>query len=629
MRASNPTPDRMQDRAAGQAAMRMAAVLAVAFAARLISLLSLRGDIAIRVPLLDSLYYMQTAEALARGAGWPAGPHFMAPVYPFLLSGLFHLAPASVEAVQWAQLLLGLATTAVVYLTARRVTPDAALVAGMLYALCGPAIAYENQVLMESLLAFALAIFVWISVAGTPPGPIRSVLAGAAIGVAAAGRPAYALLLPAAIVILGASEPRTRGSSIRDVWRSPRLFLCLVGFLAIVVPPSVRNTRETGRLSFVTTSGGLNLYIGNHAGASGIYSQPQGLFLEKDPTGTRSASQMAGRSLTPDQASRFYAERAGSYVTSHPGAALRLWVRKAAYFLSPEEIPQIESFDQLRSDHPAFRFAGPITFVILFPLALMGAFRRWRTGAERTRAGCIAVTVAGALTHMIFFSTGRYRAALLPAIAVLAGGGAYAVLEAANRRSGFAALRRLWPAAVAILILVIAPRYDRSASLAWTRHQAGIRYEQIGADRTAEQLYLEALDADSTLGESWHNLAACQVREGRTADAIQNYERALRHLGENPVTLYNLAVLYGSLNMDERALGYFDRSVAADPAEVAVRVDRGIALYRLGRRSEAIAEWRRAHGDSPGDSALIRTIGRLNSLGADLPPDLSHLAPAR
>ncbi len=93
------------------------AVLAMALAARLVSLFALKGDLSIRVPLLDGLHYMTTATGLAHGEGWPPGPHFMAPIYPFLLSGLFRVAPASVVTVQAIQLVLGVLTAGLIYRT--------------------------------------------------------------------------------------------------------------------------------------------------------------------------------------------------------------------------------------------------------------------------------------------------------------------------------------------------------------------------------------------------------------------------------------------------------------------------------------------------------------------------------
>ena len=589
------------------------AVLTVAFAARLVCLLALKGDLSIRVPLLDALYYMTTATGLAQGNGWPPGPHFMAPVYPFLLSGLFRVAPPSVLAVQVAQLMLGVVTTSLVYLTARRMGSAAGVVAGFLYAACGPAIAYENHVLMEALLAFAVVAAIWLAEAPAR-GWISGLAAGVAVGIATAGRPTY-LLLVLLLFLGGARRKET------PFWRDRFLLAGLVGLALIVIPPSIRNTREIGRPSFVTTSGGLNLYIGNHEGASGIYSQPPGLFLEKDPTGTRSASQMAGRPLTPAQASDFYAGRAIDFVTGHPGAALRLAFRKLGYLLSPEEIPQIESMDALRRDHLSMRLLGLIGFPVLFTLALLGAFARGR--GSRTWRSCLLALGAGALAHVVFFSTGRYRASMLPAFAILAGAGGQALLAACRERSGW---RGLWPIPVAALVLVVAPRTDRRAAQAWALHQDGIRYEKIGADRAASEVYGRALAADSTLGESWHNLAACEARQGRTAEAIRTYERALTVLGENPITLYNLAVLYGNLGLDDRALAYFNRSVEADPSDPVVRVDRGVALYRLGRPDAAFADWRWVAAGAPREPALGRTLKRLAQLGVALPPDLERIS---
>lgn len=603
-----------------QEAVRFGSVIALALAARVSTLLVLRNDIAIRIPLLDSLYYMQTASGLAHGAGWPTGPHFMAPIYPFLLSGLFRLAPGTVETVQWAQLVLGICTTALVYLAARRISLDAALFGGLFYALCGPAIAYENHVLLESLLAFALAVLVWTAGTDPPVRSVRSVLTGLTIGIASTGRPTYALLLPVALIWIA------RVGQGRFIWRRKEVFLCALGFLLIVIPPSIRNASVTGHPSFVTTSGGLNLYIGNHAGARGIYSEPPGLFLEKDPTGTRSASQMAGRSLTPEEAAKFYTKSALRFIAKNPGSAAWLWIRKAGYFLSPQEVPQIESFDQLRSDHPWFRVTGLIVFPILFPLALLGAFHKAR--GEPTRIASIAVIASGAIAHLVFFSTGRYRAALLPAFSVLAGGGAVALLGWKWKRD-VATLRGLWPIPAAVAIMLLAPRYDRLQGVAWTKHQTALRYEEIGADRTAESLYLESLAADSTSGDSWHNLATCQAREGRTAEAMHTYEKALTYLGENPVTLYNIAILSGEMGMDERALTFFDRAVAADPADLDIRVDRGVCAYRLGRGAAAIADWRYVASIAPDHPALGRTLRRLAAIGANLPPDLARIASAR
>jgi tetratricopeptide (TPR) repeat protein len=603
-------------RIAGQ--IPLALVLVAAFAVRLACLLALRSDLSIRVPLLDARYYMNLATTLAHGGGWPAGPHFMSPIYPLLLSGLFRVCPPTVESVQWGQMVLGIVTTLFVYLAARRFGEPAAVSAGLMYALCGPAIIYENQVLVESLVAFSLAGSLWLLGRQGSIGFAAAGLAGILIGIAGAGRPTYLLLVAPALVLLADSE---RGA----LWKRRSVWAVVVGFLVVVAPPSIRNWRETGRPSLVTVSGGLNLYIGNNPRATGVYSSAPGVYLENDLTGSRSASRMAGRILDAEGASRFYANRAWSFLRDHPAAAARLWLRKAGFLFGPAEVPQIESAAQLRRDHPILRILAPVGFVLLLPLGLLGIARN--RSPRRVWGLAVAILLAGALTHVVFFSTGRYRAALLPVLSLLAGSGLS--LLPAIARGGRRSLFRLWPLALGIVLLLVAPGIDRRKTEAWEYHQAGLRFDLMDAPRSAEQMYVRSVAADSSMGEAWHNLAADRAKQGRLAEAIADYERALRHLGENPVTLYNLGVLYGRLGMDEKALSYLDRAVAADPADPGVRVDRGVALYRLGRKDEAFSEWRRVAATSPADPSLGRTLGMLVAGGVELPPDLVGFARSR
>ncbi len=594
------------------------AILLAALSARLICLLALRSDLTIRVPLLDARYYLELATGLARGAGWPAGPHFMSPIYPFLLSGLFRIAPPSVETVQYAQMIFGVLTTWLVYLSARRFNRTAGIAAGSFYALCGPAIVYENQVLVESLLALSLATLPWIIERKERIGAAAAGLSGACAGIAGASRPTYLILLAPVLVIAAGAGPR-------PLWKNLRLGAAVAGFLLVILPPSLHNWSETGRPGFVTVSGGLNLYIGNNPRATGVYSSAPGVYIEKDITGARSASQMTGQTLDAEQASRFYAGRAWSFLAGHPLLGARLWLRKAGFMLGPEEVPQIESAGQLRREHLSLRLFAPVGFALLLPFALLGGVRG--RSSRRTRAVIFCILAAGAMTHLIFFSTGRYRAALLPAIATLAGVGFSILIEAARELPR--SLPRLWPIAAGILILLIAPHTDPTKTSAWEYQQAGLRFDLMDAPRSAEQMYAKAVEADSGLGEAWHNLAASRAKQGRLAEAIADYERALRHLGENPVTLYNIGVLYGRLGMDDRALSYLTRGEAADPADFDLRVDRGVALYRMGRVEEAFAEWRRVASAAPATQSLGRTLGMLASAGVVLPPDLAGLARVR
>jgi tetratricopeptide (TPR) repeat protein len=592
------------------------AVLVIAAIARIGVLLAMRDDLIVRIPVSDAAYYYSTAQALAEGEGWHHPIHFFGPVYPWLLSGLFRLAPQNTETVQWAQLLLGLGTTALVFLLARRLDPRAGLPAGLLYAMTGTVLFFENQILMESLLAFLLCCFIFFG-GHAHRAPILSMgAAGLSLGLATAGRPIYLLLLPVLVLI-------QRRESHYSTWRQTGFWLAIVFFALVVIPPSLRNSLATGRLSFVTVSGGLNLYIGNNPTATGRWTLPHDVrFLEQDPTGVAAASRIAGRNLDRGEASRLFASRALDFMRAQPIEAAALVLRKAGYLISPDENPQIVSFDDARERYTILRLLGLVGFPLLLPLALVGATRRG--GSRETWFLALAVLGTGALVHLIFFSTSRYRFPLLPALTVFAGAGVIRIIDLLRRRGERPLI--LLPLVAAVGLLIIAPRYDRAESQVWSAYQAGIRLLEIGSTRAAGEMFRAALEVNPRHGESWHNLAVCTSREGRPAEAIDLYRTALSHLGESPMTLYNLGVLHGRMGMDETALSYMDRSLRVDPTLHLVRVDRGVALYRLGRVEEAFAEWRRVAREEPGNANLHQTLARLQTTGVELPRDLLQIA---
>ena len=341
------------------------------------SILALRSDLRVQEPIIDGRYYLDLANRLAHGGGWPTGPIFMTPLYPLLLSFIFRLGGSGVAAAQLFQSLLGLGTLWFLWVAVRRdLGPRAATGTAVLYTFCGPILAMESLVLTESLLLFLVSVGLWAW-----PGRNRmrgaSAVFGVACGLLAIGRGVF-LLLPMAWAVLArvARPPVIRGA-----------ILVFAGVLAALLPLSIHQSRALGRVQVLTLNGGLNLYLGNNPAARGLYSLPAGVDLERDLTGVRSASVLAGRPLTPVEADRFYAGRAAAFLRERPGRALWLLGRKALLFLAPREIPQIENFDALRASTRPLR-AAFVDFRWILPLAALGVASAWsRRGAPPGRAG--------------------------------------------------------------------------------------------------------------------------------------------------------------------------------------------------------------------------------------------------
>lgn len=632
----------------------------LALALRVAAVSVLHSELRIQDPMLDGRYYLDLATRLSHGENWPPGPIFMTPLYPLLLSLVFRLSGAGVGAVQVLQSLLGLGTLALLYVTARRdLGRPAALGAAILYVFCGPVLAMESLVLTETLLLFLAMTALW-----TWPGRHRASWAPAVFGVAsgllAMGRGTF-LMLPAFWAASWLWRRRTSnspGDSVRA------LALVAAGLVVTLLPLTIHQTRATGRLQVLTLNGGLNLYLGNNPLARGLYSIPPDIDLEKDMTGARSLSVRLGRELSPTEADAGFAALARAFVKERPGRACWLIGRKALLYLSPKEIPQIESFEPLRDDAWPLRVTF-VDFRWIFPLAALGMAAiagRWSGSGLRARSGgrtgfgpragpevsagsepegdrgpagprlsivapWLVLVLVGWLTTTMVFATGRYRIPFLPGFLGLAGIGVAFASDAIRRWSPWtqprrqatgdgdtrSRLRPLWllTLPVAAAVQLVLPGYSVTKSRAYDAWQLGVRESRRGSPEAAIGRFRSAVELDPTLGEAWHGTGAALVRLGRLSEAVEAYRRALDLIPASPVTHYNLGAVYGRMGNDAAALQEFRETVRLDPFEAAYHSDLGVALARTGDRSGAVEQFRRALQLDPSYAAARRGLEAL------------------
>lgn len=576
-------------------AARFGSLALVAIALRVFTIQSFAGDLRMQDPILDARYYLDLATRLSVGQGWPAGPIFMSPLFPWLLSGLFHFTSATPVTVHVAQTVLGLATLALLVATVRRdFGSGPAWCAGLLFVLFGPILAMEGQILTESLLLFlgVAAIRLWPRAEATRPW--IDLLFGIVAGLLTIGRGVY-LLLPALALLPLVGKRR---------WL--RAGLVLAGTALALLPLAVRQTQTSGRLSFLTMNGGMNLYLGNNPAARGIYSLPPDVDLEKDPTAARSASIAAGRTLTLAESDRYWRGRAIAALQADPARAGWLMGRKALLFFSPKEIPQIEDFQVLAGAHWPLRVAF-LRFGWILPLAALGAVSVLR--AERRHSiAWFALIAIGLISTLLFFATGRYRIPVMGGFLGLAGVGLHQLWR---MRSD--ALDRRWlllPIAVALVELVF-PTYAESKARAFDAYQLGLRYQRQGRLEQALSSMENATRFEPDDATNWHGLGAVLVRAGRLPQAIDAYRRAVALDPHVAATHYNLAIVLARGGQEQLALDEFRAAVEIDPLDPAVRSDYGIALARTGAVDAAVAEWQEALRIAPGYEPAARALSSM------------------
>lgn len=124
-------------------------------------------------------------------------------------------------------------------------------------------------------------------------------------------------------------------------------------------------------------------------------------------------------------------------------------------------------------------------------------------------------------------------------------------------------------------------------------------------------------------------------RLGRDAEAVANYEDALRLDYSDPYSHMELAQILMTTGKTGRALTEFELSIRFGERDPLPHYNYGLALRELGREKEALDQWKVACALAPGsavyaeavgigltgrdDAAALRYFERADSLGADRP----------
>ena len=266
----------------------------------------------------DATFYVASAHDLAAGRGyllhglptayWPVG-------YPALLALVFKVFPSGLVAVRWAQIGIALASIVAASAIARRLynrSSSTCLVA-FLMALSPGQVTYPSVMLSEvAFTGFALAGSV--CVIGQPRWGL-TLLGGLCWAVATFIRP-VALLLPVVLILWGMTATPARKVLLGTVIYAVIALACL--------PWMIRNQRVLGHPVLVSTNGGINLWMGNHEGATGAYRFTP--LMEVHSMRTKNEVEF----------DRYAREQAWQYVRNHPDQFLGLAARKTILLWSPD-----------------------------------------------------------------------------------------------------------------------------------------------------------------------------------------------------------------------------------------------------------------------------------------------------
>lgn len=382
------------------------ALLAVTFLVPRVGLVALVPQ----APESDALAYLAMAEALARGEtmrdtfGQVA---FYSAGYPMLLGAAFALLGKGLAVAQAVNLLLGLATMALVARIVRQVggAPIAQALAAAAYAVWIPAAFATGLVAKENLTTPLLLAAVSAAIAvAHGPHPLRAATGGGAafgFGLVAGGSSALVgLLFPAALLL----RWRTSGFAV-----AARAGAFAAAALALSLGPWLAHTRAELGAPVINTNSGFNLYLGNNPAATGTF-----VSIADTPAGPGWEALRAQRGELG--AADDLQSQALDWIAAHPAAALRLAATKLALFWTPNAP---DAADMARDPlAAALRWLDVAQFVIVVVLAGAAAV------ALRRRHPPLAWLVAAValfwLLHAAAYVMPRYREPAMPLVIALA-----------------------------------------------------------------------------------------------------------------------------------------------------------------------------------------------------------------
>lgn len=585
-----------------------------------------------RAPILDEIYYLDRAAAKPVASE----PAYMSPLYSQLIE-LSGSAPADPTArvynpgqlrgIRLVQVGCWLGIVALLRLMAGRhlapLVPAgwkrtlAVWLPAALFALYRPAAVYAVTVLLDVPLAFLVTAFLalasWEATkradTAAAPAPAwraltRAALLGAVVGLATLLRGTSVALLPVGMAV--AAWPSPAGArAVGRARRAAGVAAVVLGALVVMAPAVARNSKAAGRLVGPALNGGVNLYIGNGPEANGFYvAVVPGSWL-LDPAGRAFLAERFDRpSVSLAQADSLWADAALASIREHPARAAGLWLKKVRLHLQGWEIDQLTTIDGWTNAAPSLR-ALVAPYALITALGLVGLAGAWRLPATRWWAVSLLALLA---VQSVFFVVSRYRLALVPALALLAG------LAVARLLAGERPRVRQWRAWAPWLaaVLLVVPWGLGGVRRDWKAMAAAneaLRWAQVGAVEhndaslaRAEALYRQAVAGKAGGPAPWLGLAMVQYERGDAAGAEKTLVEGSGAVSQNLDLLKQVIRLQLEQKRRDEAYPRVLQALQAHPRDADLLHLSAVLSEQAGRREQALAaarDLRRWHPDNP------------------------------
>lgn len=518
-------------------------------------------------------------------------PFYVSPLYIYWLAFARAVTGGSVTGVLVFQAVLG---TCGVWLAARTATrlaggrAIAGVVAGGALALTGIVALQEALILQSALDALLATLLAYAftraldrsETTSAPRGPLRPVLLGVSLALLATNRPnAWLLAIPVGGALLW---PIGRQQLARQ------LVPVVAGVGLVLAPLAVRTAVATGTWQVLPGHGGLNLYIGNHPGATGTYTvlddvRPSMAGQRED---TRLvASKALGREVTDAEASSWFARRAVDWWLTDPVAAVRLFAYKLWLSTHAWELPVNVSYAWFRS-HVGLLGVLPVGAWLLLPVGIAAAIVVPRREADEAWRAARWLLPTYLVSVALFFVVDRYRAPALVFACLHVG-----VLATLRRADVTANAPRLATAGVVAVALAAGALVPLPFHLGVSDADTRMALDAIahGRDEEADAWIEEAVRIDPAPGVVWLRSGLAWQARGDLARAERALRQAHRIDGDEGAVAFSLAEVLLAAGKGADAVPLLRQAANAGIRPDRVSLDLALAQWQAGDEAGARA----------------------------------------
>jgi len=537
--------------------------------------------------------------------------------YPYLLALLWAIFGKSLLLARLFQALAGAVNAVVIYALAKRLFGDdprpgkrrgeiVGRISGLLLAFYGYIAFLEQDLLMTAyeLLAIDLALLLlvmfivdrrWRHLVG----------AGICLGLASLGRPnVWLVAVVLAVFVFFVSLRSWRWKPARSLGAAAAL---LALTFALILPVTLRNASVANDPVLLTSNAGINLWIGNHEDATGIFRVPQHMEDNLGEASSREASAAAGQSLSAGEVSSYWTKRAIDILVGNPKHGLKIMARKVLLFFNAHEIPNHLDFYFLRAQGAWFLWGLPVGFWLIMPLGLSGMIL-WRPWSAKhwlifTYLLLYFLMVVG------LFVTGRYRIPTLPALVPFAAWMIYWIFDL-TRRKQWRGLGKVALVLVPAAILVNWGTMERvEAAHNWAL--VAEAEERLGHAQEAAAALRKAQELDPNNPHFYNNLGLAARQRGDLVEAERLLRRAYELSGGNPDNAANLAGVLTQAGRPAEAVVILEAALQRHPESLNCLINLAFTHYVGGRPDLALAPAQKSltvGGGAPQSYTLLALI---------------------